>query len=403
MSNDTKLLDTSVDYIKQAAIVILASLTAYSTVSSANEEFLPWVVLVYGFVIAYALFLPYKRATIVSDEWAQVSRVKSLGLIFLGIPMYVVPAIVVWFYEDIASFLPTFQVLISTSNLYDAVNLLFQTTMLLLIVSLIGAVIMNKVFHYLLRSCNYKQAEIEEIARYKVGRSGMISMGFSLIIIYALMYLLAGWENPSISNDYFFSSLVMIFLLVIFGFVSPILTPQAKRSGQFRLFEFLFLFSVVLTTISTQLMVLFCVTASLSLFQLYRLSIKVRSNTNPDSLAAQRKETEYQNVIEQNFKKMEQDQISYIYYKLHPTVNNILSVLTLCWWGLIFVYLIEIGLLNSFILFLIPGIIFMVVPYMWLIWNEFRKNMDEVALDIRKEGLGGNLRFWEIEPEDIEN
>ena len=396
LSNDTefKLLDSSVDYIKQAAIVILASFTAYNAVSSVNEAFLPWIVLVYGVVIAYALFLPYKRAAMVCDEWAQVSRVKSLALIFLGIPMYVAPAIVVWFYEDRASFLSTFQASISTLALYDASIILIQTTVLFLMVSLIGAAIMNKLFHYLLRACNYAQIEIEEVTRYKVGRSGIISIGFSLIIIYAFMYVLAGWENPSSSNDYFFSSLVLIYLLVIFGFVFTILTPQANKSTQFKIFEYLFLISVVLTTISTQLVFLFFITASLALFQLYRLSKRVRNDINPDTLATQRKEAEYQKIVDWNFKEMEHDQISYIYYKLHPRIGNFIAFAALCLWTVVFFYFMELGLVISFNLIWIPAIIFRLIPYSWLFWNEKRNNMDKVMLEIRKKQEEGVFRFW---------
>ena len=399
MSEDSKyqVLDSYVEYIKQVAIVILASFTAYYTVSNATEAYLPWVVLIFGVVIAYSLFLPYKRASMVIGEWAEVSRIKALSLIFQGIPMYLAPAIVVWFYNDMSSFLPIVKGPITASSLSNMVNSFFNGTVLLLIVSLIGAVLMNRPFLILLRASGYTEVEIDKIRRYKTGRSLAYAIGFSLIIIYSLMYLVAGWNTPSMASEYFLGALVLILLLVIFGFVHPILTSKATKSNRFILFETLFFLSVICTTISVSIAILSCIVGSIALYQLYRISKDNRKSIDLNQLVLQRQQREYEKTVNQELRKVELDLVSYIYYKLHPRVYTTLSVIVLFWWSWLFIRISEIGFLNVAILFFATGIPILVLPWMWVFWNQYRNNMEKIELEIKKLHDEGVLRFWQKE------
>ncbi|MFW9803131.1 MAG: hypothetical protein ACFFFC_10790 [Candidatus Thorarchaeota archaeon] len=385
-------LDRSVDYIRNVTVVVLAAFGAYWTATRANEILLPWTIMLFGGAIAYALFLPYKRALLVQDEWREAARVKALAAFFLGAPMYIVPAIVIYIFPDPASSLPSIQEAILSLQLEFALVPLERIILALLIGGIIGAVPSNKLYHRLLLRSGYPRDEIEETIRYKTGRSGVSTFGFSLIVVFAVIYLSAGTFNTTLSDQYFLSTLVLILLLVVHGWFFVTYTPPITKNLKHRILEYAFLLSIAVTIFSTSFTIVGGFLAFFILLILNHLSNQVRRETDLESYVKQQKAIEHQKVIRQNLRNMEQNLFAYIYYKLRPRVYNGIVIFALIWWLYIFYFIIEIGI-AAYLLFLFPGVIVLIVPYLWLLWIGIRGKMDDIQREFEDKRAKGILGF----------
>jgi hypothetical protein len=373
--------------------VILAAFGAYWTAIRADEIILPWIIMLFGGAIAYALFLPYKRAALVQDEWHEVARIKALAAVFLGAPMYIVPAITIYFFPDITTSLPSIQEAILNLQLEFALVSLGKIVIALLIGGVLGAVLSNKLYHGLLLNSGYPSDEIEETIRYKTGRSGISSLGFSLIVVFAVLYLSSGSAHPTLSDDYFLSTLGLILLLVVYGWFFVTYTPPVINSLKQRLLEIVFLFSISLTITSTLFTIIGGLLAFIAMLGLYSLSNQVRDEMDLESYAEKQKSIERQKVIDQNLQDMEQNLLSYIYYKLRPRVYYAIMFFTLIWWLYIFFFILELGLV-AYLLLLLPGVVSFVVPYLWLNWATIRGKMDEIQREFESKRVEGIFDFW---------
>lgn len=395
MSCDKRVdsLDLMVDYLRHVTVVLLAAVGAYWTAIRADEIIPSWIIMLFGGAIFYALFLPYKRAILQRNEWSKAARMKALGALFLGVPMFIVPALAIYFFPSMTQTFPSIQNAILNLE-FDMVALhtLGRIILALMLGGILGAMLSNRLYHSLLRMQEYAPDEIEEAVRYSTGRSGIITLGFSLIVVFAVLYLSAGWVHPSLSDSYFLGTTGLIFLLILYGAFSVTYIPPARKSRKHRLLEILLILCILSTIVSTTFVIIGGLFSLPIMLVLHMISKENRASMNMMSYIEQQKSIERKKIMNRNLQEMDENLLSYIYYKLNPRKYNAIAVLAVFWW-LYILYFFDFGL-GSYLLFLIPGAIGALAPYIWLTWINVTGRMDEVQREIDRRVADGEFRFW---------
>ncbi len=361
-------LDRHVDYIRQVAIVVFAIIGAYWSITLSEDVFLPWAVIVFFGSTVYVLFLPYKRALLVTDQWEEITKIKALGMVFLGIPLYIVPSILIMISPSYSEILPTVQSYISNYQLDSALLTLINVIPPFLVGAIFVSVFMNLLFHGLMRQSGYDMKEIRDITRYGTDRSGPLVFGFALIITFSVLYLSAGWAYPEFSNIYILGTLIMSILLIAYGHLYVRCYPSALKLRHRRLLEIAFVVSVFLSSLSIYLTIISGLIAVLIMLIYYQLSIEgLETLGSPSELIRKKK-------MELEEKEIERDIISFTFYKQHSYAYFTVSLFVILWFLFLFSnFVISVEVL--FVGFVFPYVVYWTIPRIWLKWISFRKDL----------------------------
>lgn len=384
-------LDSILDYLRNMIVVALGAIGTWWTATTTEEPILPWLIFIFGITIAYALFIPYKAASLIQGEWGEIAKVKALGLLFLGAPMYIAPAMAVIFVPDIAVSLATFQDLILRFQLISGLVAIWRTIVALIIGGIIGAVPMNWLFHITLARSGYNKTEIEETVRYRAGRSGIINLGYCLVVVLSIMNYSVGWADPIRSNEHFVDALALIFLLILYGsfFVTHIV--PASRSWREKALESSLLLLIFLTTISRGMAIFGVIFSIPVMYMLYTNSKERQSSYDVATYAKMRKSIEKEDRISKNLKEMERSMIIYVFYWLYPRAELAITVLALiCWMSVFFIFA---GVFTTLFVFFLPVSIYIAIPYLWVLLLERTGKIDDIQKEIDEKTAKGQLSY----------
>ncbi|MBY8998921.1 MAG: hypothetical protein KGD60_14435, partial [Candidatus Thorarchaeota archaeon] len=267
-------LDQYVDYIRHVVIVILAAVGAAWTIVTKEEILFPWAIFLIFSATVYALFLPYKRATLITDDWKSVSRMKALTIVFLGIPFYLVPAFLMLISSSYTDVLPLAQSYFANNQVLEAFWTIVGVIPPFLMGGVFGSVFANFPFLSLLSKTGYDRDEIQNIKKYGADRSFALGLGFAEIIFVALLYLSAGWVHPESICIYTLGTVTMIILLIVFGHLYVRCFPSALNQIHRRILEILFVILIILSAFSIYMTIICGSIACLVLACFYYLSEK---------------------------------------------------------------------------------------------------------------------------------
>lgn len=349
-------LDRYVDYIRQVTIVILATVGAYWSIVTKEEILFPWAIFIIFGATVYSLFLPYKRATLITDEWKDVCRFKALGLVFLGIPLYLVPAFLMLVPDSYSNVLPLAQSYFANWQILNAFWTIFSVIQPLLLGGLLASVFMNFPFLSLLGKTGIDKNEIQDIKNYGADGSYALGLlGFAEIIVVALLYLSAGWAHPELLSIYTLGTIIMIFQLIAFGHLYVRCFPSALDKNHPGILKALFVVSIILSSFSIYMTIICNAFAFLVLLYIYYLSEKYlyKLGSPSEFLMKKKQEAEVRDII------------GFTFYKLHPKISFSASFLILVWGVyLTFAFASALGIL--FIGFVIAFLIYWIIPRIWL-------------------------------------
>ena len=353
-------LDQYVDYIRHVVIVILAAGGAYFTIVTKEEILFPWAIFLIFSATVYALFLPYKRAILITDEWKDVGRFKALGLLFGGIPLYLVPAFLMLISESYSNVLPLAQSYFVNWQIPDAFWTIFSVVPPFLMGGLLASVFMNFPFLSLLGKTGIDKNEIQDIKNY--GGDGSYALGvlgFAEIMIVALLYLSAGWAHPESLNIYTLGTIIMILQLIAFGHLYVRCFPSALENNHRRVLNFLFVVLILLSSLSIYMTIVCNSIAFFVLYYIYHLSEENLHilGSPQEFLLKKKKEAEGRDIV------------TYTFYKLHPRISFSTAFLILLW-SVYIVFTFSITLNISIIGIVIACSIYWTIPRIWLKINS---------------------------------
>ncbi len=263
--NRQTMLDRNVDYCRQVVVVVIAAVGAYWSTTLASEVLLPWTLFLFGGAIIYTLVLPYKRASLIEGRWGLPARVKALTVVLMGSPFYLFPSIAVLLDTSLAESLPMFHYQIATFQFETAFSSFIPLVMSFLYGGLFASILTARVgIRFILRKFRYGEAEINETLRYATDRTGRIELGFSLAIVFAALYVIAGWYRLDVSSTsqyYFFGAFLLVMMLVFYGYFFVTYTPSVCPKWTRRLLEAILLLSIFATIIGYLLGILFALAA----------------------------------------------------------------------------------------------------------------------------------------------
>ena len=349
-------LDQYVDYIRNVVIVILAAVGAYWTIVTKEEILFPWAIFLIFSATVYALFLPYKRATLITDDWKDVGRFKALGLVFLGIPLYLVPAFLMLVSDSYSGILPLAQSYFANWQILDAFWIVFSVIPPFLLGGMFASVFMNFPFLWLLRKTGIDKDEIQDIKNYGADRSFAIGLlGFAEIIFVALLYLSAGWTNPESLDMYTIGTIVMILQLIAFGHLYVRCFPSALERNHPSVLKFLFVLLILLSSFSILMTIICNFIAFLVLAYICHLSEKNLHMLGSPSEFLMRNKGEVEG----------RDIVTYTFYRLHPRIG-FFTAFVIILWSVYLVFAFPITMNISIIGIVVACSIYWALPRIWL-------------------------------------
>jgi hypothetical protein len=356
-------LDQYVDYIRNVVIVILAAVGAYWTIVTKEEILLPWAIfLIFGATV-YALFLPYKRAALITDDWKSVGRLKALGLVFLGIPFYLVPAFLMLISSSYTDVLPLAQSYFANCQVLEAFLTIVGVIPPFLMGGIFGGVFANFPLLYLLSKTGYNRDEIQDVKKYGADRSLVLGLGFAEIIFVALLYLSAGWVHPESIEIYTLGTVAMIILLIFFGHFYVRCFASALNQIHRRILEILFVILIILSAFSIYMTAICGLIACVVLAYFYYLSEKNlhKLGTPSEFMMMNKKKVEE--------REMNHHIIGFTFYKLHPKTSFIVAFLMILWF-VVFVFTVPITIEMLVFGLVVVYFIQWIVPRIWLRVNS---------------------------------
>jgi len=348
-------IDKWVDYIKQLFVVGFAAGGAYASIFLADSVFLPWALWLMGGSIGYALFLSYKRASLIQGEWGMVLRARVLRILMIGLPLWGFITIAFYLDNSLARLLPEF--------LADPNSVAF-TRSLILLFSL--AIVFGRLsFHYgwtrVLEIVGLEDDEKELITKYEDFSAVFQLILVVFIITFSTNFIAAGWlasTNLELSRHYYMTGFAYLIILVCFGaFIAWYIPERCKH--RFRLGLELIIGLVILDSYQNVYISTCVVIILLSI--LYKLTIRYE-------------EIDLRTVIKEKEDESQKDE-RMKFYDEHPTLRTItLGLFTLILFvGTILVYSEIIEPFYFFLFFILSIIPYGMGKRIFEIWKENRE------------------------------
>jgi hypothetical protein len=372
---------------------LLAAIGAYWSVRLADEIFLSWALFLFGGAIVYALILPYKRASLIEDDWGLSARAKALRIVLGSTPLYVLPAIVILLDDSLAESLPTFRYQIQSFQFPDAFGTFFALVLWLFIGGLLASILTGSMYiKTLLHGFGFGDDEIDLAMNYARDQSVVVEVGFSFVIVFSALYVSAAASRPvgsDIAIQYFSAAFLLIVLLIFYGHFVITFTPSLCKKRPTTVLKYFLFFSTIEAAIDPLIGVPFAIAA---LAGLHFMSEEGRSRTSYQEFLSKKQNEELERRLKQEIEKLEQDWWSYLFYKLYPRVEQILAVLVMI---SLFSMLVlsrfgyQIGLLEFIVFLIVFSGVYYGMPRIYFYWKAFRNEIGDLEKKIEEKRSEG--------------
>jgi hypothetical protein len=296
---------------------------------------------------------------LVTDEWKDITRIKALGLVFLGIPLYIVSSFLIMISPTYIEILPKAQLYFASLQVIDALMTIIRIIPPFVMGGILASVFMNFLFLSVLQKAGYDKNEIQDIKRYGADGSLVLTLGFAVIIIISVLYLSSGWAHPESAFTYFLGTATMIVILIAYGHLYVRCFPSALRPIYRRVLETMFVFTTIITAFSIYMTIICGSIALLLLTYFYYLSEKnLPALGAPSEFMIMRK-------MKVEGREIDNDVISFTFYRLHPKLSFTVAFFFIAWFLALFLYF-EISFEIIIIGFAIPSVIYWSIPRIWL-------------------------------------
>jgi len=279
-------LDRWVDFTRDCLLVLYAVLSAFLTLTQTDTSQVYWPLVVIGLVTIYALYLPYKRASLMRGQLSLIARARVLRTIVVGIPVWL--GLTALFITN-----PTYM-LDAQAYLADPSSTgLFRVVVpVLVLIPMSADLAFEASLKRLLGVTGYGAEEAAILSDYLKSRGFRDLLMVSFMVLYVLLNVASGYsarEQTALSFGYFAAATTYIGMLIVYGFFYAWYLPERYTSDSRLILEGLLLLFVVVSPVNV------VVGFALVIILLFLLYIKTRLHEEVDIesiLAREKKERE---------------------------------------------------------------------------------------------------------------